>query len=154
MWTAEAVLVCALTLLGRSERSFPPIHFLNVAPADVSVEAEAFTRVNDPHLYLVTSSRLFQRLQQDANRCGNLAAVRKLASVLVHEEAHVVRGASEREAYAAQLTALAALGAGPGSALYAEVGRSMRYTLARGRAEPVRMVVVREPSPSPAASPE
>ena len=143
MWTAEAVLVCALTLLGRSETSFPPIHFVNVAPADVSAEAEAFTRVNDRHLYLVTSSRLFQRLEQDANRCGNLAAVRKLASVLVHEEAHVVRGASEREAYAAQLTALAALGAGPGTALYAEVGRSMRYTLARGRAEPVRIVVVK-----------
>ena len=143
MWTAEAVLVCALTLLGRSESSFPPIHFLNAAPADVSAEAEAFTRANDRHLYLVTSSRLFQRLQHDANRCGDLAAVRKLASVLVHEEAHVVRGADEREAYAAQLTTLASLGAGPGSPLYTEVGRSMRHTLARGRAEPVRIVVVR-----------
>jgi len=143
MWTAEAVLVCALTLLGRSESSFPPIHFLNVAPADVSADAEAFTRVNGRHLYLVTSSRLFQRLQRDANRCGDLAAVRKLASVLVHEEAHVVRGANEREAYAAQLTTLASLGAGPGSALYTEVSRSMRYTSARGRAEPVRIMVVR-----------
>ena len=35
MWTAEAVLVCALTLLGRSESSFPPIHLLSVAPVDV-----------------------------------------------------------------------------------------------------------------------
>ena len=76
MWTAEAVLVCALTLLGRSESSFPPIHFLNVAPADVSADAEAFTRINDRHLYLITSCRLFQRLQRDANRCGDLAAVR------------------------------------------------------------------------------
>jgi hypothetical protein len=143
MWTAEAVLVCALTLLGRSESSFPPIHFLNAAPADVSADAEAFTRVNDRHLYLVTSSSLFQRLQRDLNLCGDLASVRKLASVLVHEEAHVVRGATERDAYAAQLTALASLGAGPGTPLYTEVGRSMRHALARGRAEPVRIVVVR-----------
>ena len=100
MWTAGAVLVCALTLLGRGESSFPSIHFLHVAP-DVSADAEAFTRVNYWHLYIVTSSRLFQRLQRNANRCGDLAAVRKLASVLVHEEAHVVRGASERDAYAA-----------------------------------------------------
>jgi len=143
VWTAEAVLVCALTLLGRSESSFPPIHFLHVVPADVSAEAEAFTRINDRRIYLVTSSQLFQQLQRDANRCGDLTSVRKLASVLVHEEAHVVRGASERDAYAAQLTTLAWLGAGPGTPLYAEVGRSMRRTLARGRPEPVRMVAVR-----------
>lgn len=143
MWTAEAVLVCALTLLNRSESSFPPIHFVSVAPADVSAQAEAFTRVNDRHIYLVTASKLFQQLQADDYRCGNLAAVRKLASVLVHEEAHVVRLANERDAYAAQLMALAALGAGPGSILYGEVTRSMRHALARGRPEPVRIVVER-----------
>lgn len=47
MWTAEAGPVCALTLLGRSEHSFPPIHFISVVPADVSAAAEAFARVND-----------------------------------------------------------------------------------------------------------
>ena len=143
MWTAQAVLVCALTLLNRSESSFPPIHFLSVVPADVSAEAEAFTRINDRHIYLVTSSRLFQRLQADDYRCGNLAAVRKLASVLVHEEAHVVRMASERDAYAAQLTTLASLGAGPGSMVYTEVMRSMQHALARRRPEPVRIMVER-----------
>ena len=143
MWTAEAVLVCALTLLGRSESSFPPIHFVSVVPADVSAEAEAFTRINDRHIYLVTSGYLFRRLQADDYRCGDLAAVRKLASVLVHEEAHVVRMANERDAYTAQLTALAALGAGPGSVLYTEVRRSMRHALARGRPEPVRIMVQR-----------
>jgi len=143
VWTAEAVLVCALTLLGRSEHSFPPIHFVSALPADVSAEAEAFTRVNDRHIYLLTASPLFQRLQRGANLCGELAAVRKLASVLVHEEAHVVRGASESEAYAAQLTALAALGAGPGNMLYTEVGRSMRRALSRDHPKPVRVAVVR-----------
>jgi hypothetical protein len=143
MWSAEAVLVCALTLLGRSESSFPPIHFVSLAPAEVSADAEAFTRVNDRHIYLLTTSRLFQGLQQGANSCGELAAVRKLASVLVHEEAHVVRGATEREAYAAQLTTLASLGAGPGNALYTEVGRSMRRALARGGPEPIRIMLVK-----------
>lgn len=135
MWTAEAVLVCALTLLGRSEGSFPPIHFVSTLPADVSAEAEAFTRMNDRHIYLLTTTPLFQRLQRGANLCGDLAAVRQLASVLVHEEAHVVRGASESEAYAAQLNALAALGAGPGNAQYSQVGRSMRLALSRARPE-------------------
>jgi hypothetical protein len=143
VWTAEVVLVCALTLLGRSERSFPPIQFVSVIPADVSAAAEAFARVNDRHIYIVTSSALFQRLQQAANRCSDFASVRKLASVLIHEEAHVVRAATEHDAYAAQLTTLTWLGAGPGSATYAEVHRSMRQTLARGRPEPLRMMVVR-----------
>ena len=47
--------MCALTLLGRSAASFPPIEFVAVAPADVSAAAEAFVRVNDPHIYLVTA---------------------------------------------------------------------------------------------------
>src|SRR5262249_54184472 len=130
VWTAEAVLVCALALLNRSERSFPPINFVDTVPDDVSAAAEAFTRINDPHIYLVTSSPLFRRLQHDSNRCGDLTAVRKLASVLVHEEAHVVRGADEATAYSAQLTILASLGAGPGSPVYSGVRRSMRHVLA------------------------
>ena len=143
MWTAEAVLVCALTLLGRSEASFPTIEFVRDVPADVSAAAEAFARVNDRHIYVITSSRLFQRLQHGPTRCGDLDGVRKLASVLVHEEAHVVRNASESDAYAAQLTTLAALGAGPGHLTYSEVRRSMRQTLARRRPEPVKVVVMR-----------
>jgi len=143
VWTAEAVLVCALTLLNRSERSFPQIHFVNEVPSDASAEAEAFTRINDRHIYLVTSSPLFQRLQRRADPCGDLNAVRKLASVLVHEDAHVSRAAGESEAYAAQLTTLTSLGAGPGTPVYSEVHRAMRHALARRRPEPVRILVVR-----------
>lgn len=143
VWTAEAVLVCALTLLGRSESSFPPIRFVSHLPADVSAAAEAFVRVNDSRIYVVTSSPLFQRLQRAADRCGELAALRKLASVLVHEEWHVVHKASESDAYAAQLTALTAMGSGPGTPLYSEVRRAMRHTLAKRRPEPVRVMVMR-----------
>lgn len=143
MWTAEAVLVCALTMLGRSERSFPPIQFVDSVPAGASAGAEAFVRVNDPHIYVVTSSPLFQRLQRAADRCGELMALRKLASVLVHEERHAVQHASETDAYAAQLTALTALGSGPGTPLFTEVRTAMRHTLAKRRPEPVRMIVTR-----------
>jgi hypothetical protein len=143
VWTAEAVLVCALTLLGRSEASFPPIAFVSEVPGDVSAAAEAFARVNDRRIFVITSSPLFQRLQRGPNRCGDLDSVRKLASVLIHEEAHVVKSASESDAYAAQLTSLAALGAGPGHPTYSEVRRSMRQALSRRRPEPVRMIVMR-----------
>ena len=143
MWTAEAVLVCALTLLGRSERSFPPIEFVTIAPAGASHGTEAFTGVDNRHIYVVTSSSLFRRLQTRADRCGDLEAVRKLASVLVHEEAHVVRGADERQAYALQLTTLAALGAGAGTPVYAEVRRSMQHVLARGAPRPAQAIALR-----------
>jgi hypothetical protein len=112
-------------------------------PADVSSVAEAFTRLNDRHIYLLTASPLFRRLQQAANRCGDLESVRKLASVLVHEETHIVRGAGEADAYAAQLTTLASLGAGPGTPVYTGVRRSMRHVLVEGRAHPVHVVLLR-----------
>ena len=143
MWTADAVLVCALTLLGRSERSFPPIEFVTTAPAEASQGIEAFTRRDDPHIYVVTSTSLFRRLQTSGDRCGDLDAVRKLASVLVHEEAHVVRHSSEGDAYAAQLTTLASLGAGPGTPVYGEVRRSMLHVLKREHSRPVQVVALK-----------
>ena len=142
MWTAEAVLACALTLLGRSVSSFPPIEFVTTAPADVSPGAEAYVRVNDTRIFLVTSSRHFRGLQLARNRCGDVMSARKLASVLVHEEAHLKQGADESQAYAAQLTMLTALGAGIGSPPYQEVVRAMRRTLAQPRRKPERMIVV------------
>jgi len=123
--------------------SFPPIEFVSRVPADVSAAAEAFVRINDTRIDVVTSSPLFTRLQRVADRCGDLTAARKLASVLVHEELHVRHAADEAAAYAAQLTTLASLGAGPGSPLYSEVHRSMMYTLSRPRAKLERIMVVR-----------
>jgi hypothetical protein len=43
MWTAETVLVCALSLLHSSAGSFPPIEFVDGRPAYVSANAEADT---------------------------------------------------------------------------------------------------------------
>jgi len=143
VWSAEAVLVCALALLGRSAESFPPIQFVGVAPSDVSAQAEAFVRVNDTHIYIITTGSSFQRLQRARDRCGDLDAARKLASMLVHEEVHARSESDEATAYAAQLTTLSSLGAGVGSPLYGDVSRSMRHALARPRADLLRVMIVR-----------
>ena len=142
MWTAEAVLACALTLLGRSVGSFPPIEFVARVPADVSAAAEAYVRINDRRIFLVTTSRHFTSLQLARDRCSDLMAVRKLASVLIHEETHLQQGADEATAYNAQLTALTAMVAGIGSPPYMEVLRAMRHTLAKPKRRPERIVVL------------
>ena len=142
MWTAEAVLVCALTLLGRGIGSFPPIDLVTTVPADVSPAAEAFVRINSGRISLVTTSATFRRLQQVRNGCGDMMAARKLASILVHEETHVKQGTNEKDAYAAQLTTLTALGSGIGSPPYQEVVRAMRVTLSLRRPAPERVMVI------------
>jgi hypothetical protein len=52
-------------------------------------------------------------------------AMRKLASILAHEEWHIRHGSDERGAYEQQLTTLIRLGQQPGSGLYREVQISM-----------------------------
>ena len=125
MWTAEVVLLCALTLLGRSEASFPPIAFIETPP-NVSAGAEGFVRDNDPHIYLVTTGGNFRAARESRTRCGATNAVRKIASILIHEEVHLRQAADERTAYEAQLTMLTALGAGPGSPPYQKPIRAMQ----------------------------
>ena len=129
MWTAEVVLLCALNMLGRSQASFPPIALVTAMPANASAGAEGYVRQDDPHIYLVTTGGNFRAAQEAMNRCGNTNAVRKIASVLIHEEAHLRQGADEKTAYEAQLTTLSALGAGVGSPAYQEVIKGMQRTL-------------------------
>ncbi|HZM91767.1 MAG TPA: hypothetical protein VFB92_00025 [Vicinamibacterales bacterium] len=126
MWSAATILVCALDLLGRSAPSLPPIAFVDTRPPDVSERAEAFVRIGDPTIYLLTSSALFKEAQSSREKCGGFHALRKLASVIVHEEWHVRHGTDERGAYEAQLTALASMSAGLGTAVYGDVIRAMR----------------------------
>jgi hypothetical protein len=133
VWTADVVLLCALNMLGRSESSFPPIAMISAATANVSAGAEGYVRHNDPHIYLITSSDNFRDAQASITRCGNANAVRKIASVLIHEEAHLRQAADERTAYEAQLTILTALGAGPGSPAYQEAFRAMQRAVRQQR---------------------
>ena len=131
MWNAATVLVCALEMLGRSAATFPPIVLLAERPPDVSHIAEAFTRSGAHAIYILTSSGTFRSIQQAAYRCGDVDAVRKLASILVHEEVHLRNGPDEREAYQAQLSTLVRLGAPPGSPAFSSVVRSMKVVLAK-----------------------
>jgi hypothetical protein len=128
MWSAPVVLACALDLLGRSA-DLPPIQFVEAPPPGVSRYAEAFTRRDSDTIYLITSSVVFMRAQKASPRCGDFESVRKLASIIVHEEWHVRHGPDERGAYEAQLTTLTALGAGMQTATYDHVVRSMARVL-------------------------
>lgn len=129
MWSAATILVCALDLLGRSAPSLPPIAFVDTRPPDVSERAEAFVRIGDPTIYVLTSSVLFKEAQSAREKCGGFHALRKLASVIVHEEWHVRHGTDERGAYEAQLTALASMSGGLGSPVYGAVKRAMNAAI-------------------------
>jgi hypothetical protein len=72
-----------------------------------------------------------------SERCGDIQALKKIASVIVHEEWHVRHGRDEAEAYAAQLTALTALRSGPGSPLFTEVWRARRAATEVPRKSPI-----------------
>jgi hypothetical protein len=133
VWSAETVLVCALTLLSRPIASFPPIQLVGSRPAYVSSQADAYVLEHEPRIYLLTNSASFLRARRADSRCGDLQALRKIASVLVHEEWHVRHGGDEAAAYAAQLTTLASLNAGPGTSLYAGVVKAMQAVAREGR---------------------
>src|SRR5688572_31105414 len=60
---------------------------------------------------LLTTSEAFRTALKAQTRCGNRNALRKLASILVHEEWHLRHGSDEEGAYSAQLTTLTMLGA-------------------------------------------
>jgi hypothetical protein len=135
-WTVEVVLVCALNMLGRSAASFPPIELVRTLPVDVTPTAEGFVRLGDPRIYLVATSVMFQRAQRSLDRCGDTMAIRKIASILIHEEVHLKQGGGEKAAYQAQLTTLTALGAGPTSAPYRDVVLAMRQAMKNQNAKP------------------
>jgi len=142
MWTAASVLACALTVLGRSESSMPPIELIDVAPRDVSVGAEAFVRRETNTIYVLTSSAVFQHAL--ALRSCESLPVRKLASVLAHEEWHVRHGPDERAAYEYQLVTLIRLGLPPGTGVFRDVQTSMLKVLhARKRDRPERVLASR-----------
>jgi hypothetical protein len=136
MPTAVAIVACALAMLGRSERNFPPIELVDTIPIDVSVQAEAFVRPPARTIYLVTSSPMFRVAQKSRAECGDYFAVKKLASILAHEEWHVKNGSDERGAYQAQLTALSLMGVAPDNSLYTGVVRSMQAVLKKKAATP------------------
>src|SRR5688572_27723829 len=106
MWTAETVLVCALALLGRPAHTLPPIQLLDVRPPDVSARAEGFVRDGERRIHLIAATPTFVEARRATTRCGQLQALRRIASVIAHEEWHVRHPGDEAGAYHAQLMAL------------------------------------------------
>jgi hypothetical protein len=99
----------------------------------VSANADAYVPLGQARIYLITTSPAFSRARRAVYKCGDLNALRKIASVLVHEEWHVRHGSDEAGAYAAQLSTLTSLAAGPGNPVYYEVTKSMQAAIRRSR---------------------
>ena len=127
MWSAATVLACALTMLGRSERSFRPINLVETAPPGVSANAEGYAIRNPDTINVVTSAPVFQEAMRSHESCGARAAVAKIASILMHEEWHLLKGADERSAYQTQLTTLRVLGFDEHTAVYWSVKKAMLH---------------------------
>jgi len=140
MPTAAAVIACALALLGKSENAMPRIVLVDVPPAYASPQVEAYVRESDDTIYVVTSSPLFRAVQGWKSECGDPLSLKKLASVLVHEEWHIRHGGEEREAYYAQLTALVQLGISPGDFVYIGVVRSMQAVDKKRKQKPAMIL--------------
>jgi len=147
MWSAATVLVCALSLLGRSAHTLPPIAFVDVPPVEAHPRAEAFVGRSPDRIYLITSTSVFQAAQRALRRCGELPALVKLASIIVHEEWHILHGPDEEGAYLAQMMALrSTLGVSPDSPLFKSVRRSMNAVLEAQRSR-LPTTIVAELSP-------
>jgi hypothetical protein len=137
MSSAAAVVVCALAVLGRSEASMPRIELVETAPIGSSPQVEAYVLTPGNIIYLVTSSRVFRDAQDTKNKwCSDTLPIKKLASILAHEEWHLRHGGNEKGAYEAQLMTLIRLGVQPGSGLYSTVVRAMMTVLKKQNRKP------------------
>jgi hypothetical protein len=146
MSPAASVLVCALAMLGRSEARLPPIELVDVRPPDASANAEAFVRPYHNVIYLITSAPVFRAaLSEHRDPCEfrDQQALKKLASIIVHEEWHLKHGSDEKGAYAAQLTELTKMGSGSGSPVYYSVTRAMQAVLKAQSRAPTQILARR-----------
>ena len=137
MSAAGIVLLCALDLLGRSPDRFPPIEILAERPPQASVTAEAFADSRTGTIYLIASAPSFRAAeaeQSSINECRDTEALKMVASIIAHEEWHLIHGPDEEGAYYAQLMTLQLLGLGPDSVPHASVKRAMKAVLAARRA--------------------
>jgi hypothetical protein len=128
MSTAGLVLVCALELLGRHERTFPPIRIVAQLPLDASPNAEAYVSRSDRSINLVASSPAFVAALSSARAvpaCRDREALALVASIVTHEEWHILNGPDEAGAYQAQLITLGGLGYGTGTGPFNRVWQAM-----------------------------
>lgn len=133
MWSAETVFVCALTLLGRTEQTFPPVQLVENVPEGVSPLAAGYVPDAEARIVLITSTSAFMKARAAIDRCGDMEALREIAGVLAHEEWHVRHGPDEQGAYETQLTALLSVGAGWDSPLFHKVMRAKQAVSAASK---------------------
>jgi hypothetical protein len=114
----------------------PPIELIDFIPPQVSAGAEGFVRRDTGTIYLITSSPVFREAAANRESCNDSLAIKKLASVLAHEDWHLRHGSDERGAYEFQLLTLLRLGVAPDHRLYRAVLASMRHVLAVRRRNP------------------
>jgi hypothetical protein len=136
MPSAAAIVACALALLGRSEKTMAPIVLVDTIPREASAQVEAYVRPSDKTIYIVTTGPVFRESQRSRAECGDSIALKKLASIIAHEQWHVRNGSDERGAYHEQLSTLLRLGVQPGNPLYGSVQRSMAAVLKRRNEKP------------------
>lgn len=133
MISAVAAMVCALTVLGRGPEALPLIELVDIAPQNASAGIEAFVPRGVDAIFILTTSDVFEAVQESS--CRDIDAVRKLASIVVHEEWHIRHGPDERGAYQAQLDTLVRLGVGPGEPVHYGVVQAMVAASRRQRRE-------------------
>ena len=125
--TAVMVLVCALQMLGRTAESLPPIELVVGPLPGIAQNVEAFVRTGSGVISLFTTSDVFETARR--SECVS-EAVTKVASIIAHEEWHVLYGSDERGAYETQLATLRRLGVSMTSTLFQGVSRAMSCVLA------------------------
>ena len=87
-------------------------------------------------VYLIASAPAFraaQSAQVSSARCRDTDSLKIVASIIAHEEWHLIHGPDEEGAYFAQLMTLQLLGLGPESVPYKCVKRAMQSVLAARR---------------------
>ena len=120
-------------MLGRSERTFPLVEFVDHAPLGVSASAQAYVHAPDARIVVITSTEAFSNARRTQHACAAVAAIREIAGVPTHEEWHLRHGPDEESAYDAQLTTLLAVGARQDSALYHQVLEAKLAVVAASR---------------------
>ena len=145
MWTAASVLACALSVLGRTEASMPPIELIDIAPPGVSAGAEAFVRRDTGTIYVITSSAVFQEASagQPASAAIPTRSASSPASLRTKSGTCATEPMRNRRTSTSWSRCIR-LGVGPGTGVYRSVQMSMIKVLdARKRERPERVLASR-----------
>ncbi len=90
MPSAAAVVACALALLGAKRGArCPRSCWWRHRPKHASIQAEAFVSCPIRTIYVVTSSPVFREAMASRSECSDSLSLKKLASILAHEEWHI-----------------------------------------------------------------